>query len=104
MKLIVSLVLLFSAPPSVAGEAPNSAAGEPAAVREAPELLLLEKELTRKLDEKKEWRVTPEQYLEWKTEFRARLDATLVSPFNQRLEKRSRNFRRRADSVTARSA
>lgn len=53
MKLFLSLVLLFSAPPSIAGDISNPAAVVPAAVREAPELLVLEKDLTSKLNEKK---------------------------------------------------
>lgn len=82
MKFFLALTLLFCPLPGVADDAADPAAGEPNATVVAkkahPDLLRLEKELTRKLDEKKDGLVTPEQYQAWTGEFRARLAAAMA--------------------------
>ncbi len=82
MKIFLALALLFCPLPGLAGDAAGPATGEPgatAATKKAhPDLFRLEQELSRKLDDKKDGRVTPEQYQAWKGEFRARLDAAIA--------------------------
>lgn len=82
MKIFLALALLFCPLPGLADDAVGSAAeeaGATAATKKAhPDLLRLEQELARKLDDKKDGRVTPEQYQPWKGEFRARLDAAIT--------------------------
>ena len=62
MNLILALVLLQPAFP-VRAAAPDA----------HPELLRLEQDLTRKQDDKKESRITAEEYAEWETGFRSLL-------------------------------
>lgn len=85
MKIFLALALLFCPLPGLADAATGpateeaGAAGATAATNKAhPDLLRLEQELSRKLDDKKDGRVTPEQYQAWKGEFRARLDAAIA--------------------------
>ena len=82
MKLLLALALLFSALPGNADDVADPATEGPgaavAAKKAHPDLLRLEQELTRKLDEKQDGRITPEQYQAWKSKFRARLDAAMT--------------------------
>ena len=82
MKIFLVLALLFCPLPGLADDAAGPVSEEPgaaAATKKAhPDLLRLEQELSRKLDDKKDGRVTPEQYQAWKSEFRARLDAEIA--------------------------
>lgn len=82
MKLLLALALIFCPLPGLADDTAGPASealGATAATKNAhPDLLRLEQELARKLDDKKEGRVTPEQYQTWKGEFRARLDAVIA--------------------------
>ena len=82
MKLFLALALLCFAIPGLTVDIANPAAGEPGArvteKKTHPAILLLEQDLTHKLAEKKDGRVTPEQYQAWKSEFRAHLDATMA--------------------------
>lgn len=82
MKIFLALLLLFCPLPGLADNAAGPAAGEPGATaptkKAHPDLLRLEQELSRKLDDKKDGHVTPEQYQAWKGEFRARLDAAIT--------------------------
>ncbi|MDP3542645.1 MAG: hypothetical protein Q8T11_09300 [Elusimicrobiota bacterium] len=79
MKTLLVLALLFCPLSGLADDVPSSAPEEPGATivtqKAHPDLLRLEQELSRKLDDKKDGRVTPEQYQAWKGEFRERLDA-----------------------------
>src|SRR4030067_539966 len=82
MKLLLALTLIFHALPALADDAADSAVEKPGAAATAkkahPDLLRLEQDLTRKLDEKNDGRVTPEQYQAWIGEFRACLDAAMA--------------------------
>lgn len=81
MKTFLVLALLFcplsGRADNVAGPAPSEP-GATIATKAHPDLLRLEQELSRKLDDKKDGRVTLEQYQAWKGEFRARLDAAIT--------------------------
>jgi hypothetical protein len=64
MQLFFALVLFLSAQPSLAGDVANPVTEQtevPVTVEKAhPDLFRLEQALTRKLDEKKDGRVTPD--------------------------------------------
>lgn len=68
MKLILALALLLPAFPAGA-----------AAPEAHPDLLRLEQDLTRKQDDKKESRITPEEYREWESGFRSLLEVAEAS-------------------------
>lgn len=82
MKLLLALALLCSTLPGRAGDISDPAVGEPGAVVAAkqahPDLLRLERDLTRELDEKKDGLITSKQYQAWKIDFRARLAAAMA--------------------------
>lgn len=82
MKLILALALLYCPLLGLADDVVGPAAKETRATdatkKAHSDLLRLEQDLTRKLDDKKDGRVTPEQYQAWKGEFRARLDAAIA--------------------------
>lgn len=82
MKLVLALTLLCYTLPGLAGDTTDPVAGEPSSrvtmEKAHPDILHLEWDLTRKLADKKDGRVTPEQYQAWKIEFRAHLDATMA--------------------------
>ncbi|MDO8756743.1 MAG: hypothetical protein Q7J64_01915, partial [Elusimicrobiota bacterium] len=82
MKNFLVLALLFCPLSGLSDDVAGPASEEPGATivtkKAHPDLLRLEQELSRKLDNKKDGRVTPEQYQAWKGEFRARLDAAIT--------------------------
>lgn len=82
MKTFLVLALLFcplsGLADDVAGPAPEEPGATIVTTKAHPDLLRLEQELSRKLDDKKDGRITPEQYQAWKGEFRARLDAAII--------------------------
>jgi len=82
MKIFLVLALLFCTlsglADDVAGPAPEEPGATVATKKAHPDLLRLEQEQSGKLADKKDGRVTPEQYQAWKGEFRARLDAAIV--------------------------
>jgi tetratricopeptide (TPR) repeat protein len=82
MKTSLVLALLFCPLSGLADDVAGSAPEEPgttiATKKAHPDLLRLEQELSRELDDKKDGRVTPEQYQAWKGEFRERLDAAIT--------------------------
>lgn len=82
MKIFLVLTLLCCPPASpaedAAGPAPEKPGATVATKKAHPNLLRLEQELSRKLDDKNDGRVTHEQYQAWKGEFRARLDAAIT--------------------------
>lgn len=82
MKFFLVLALHFCPLSGLANDVAGPASEDPGATvvtKEAhPELIRLEQELSRKLDDKKDGRITPEQYHAWKGEFRPRLDAAIA--------------------------
>ena len=82
MKTFLVLALLFCPLSGLADDVVGPVPDEPGATivtkKAHPDLLRLEQELSRKLDDKKDGRVTPEQYQAWKGDFRARLDAAIA--------------------------
>lgn len=82
MKIFLVLALLFCPLSGLAGDDAGPEQEKPGTTivtnNAHPDLLRLEQELSRKLDDKKDGRVTPEQYQAWKREFRARLDAAIT--------------------------
>lgn len=82
MKTFLILALLFCPLSGLADDVAGPATEEPGATittkKADPELLRLEQELSRKLEDTKDSRVTPEQYQAWKGEFRARLDTAIT--------------------------
>lgn len=76
------MALLFHALPGLSNDVANPAPGASdtqATTKKAhPDLRLLERDLTHKLTEKKDGRVTPEQYQAWKGEFRMHLNAAMA--------------------------
>jgi tetratricopeptide (TPR) repeat protein len=82
MKTFFVLALLFCPLSGLADDVAGPAPEEPGATivtqKVHPDLLRLEQELSRKLDDKNDGRVTPEQYHAWEGEFRARLDAAIT--------------------------
>lgn len=82
MKLPLVLALMFLALPALAdNETPpmTEKSGAAAELAKAhPDLLRLEKALSRKQEDKKSGRVPLEQYQKWETEFRTFLDATMA--------------------------
>lgn len=70
-----------------------------------PDLLRLERELARKLDEKKDGRITPERYRAWNDEFRVRLDdaASRVPPSPDNAAARARIMARLGENEEAHS-
>ncbi|MBI2387529.1 MAG: hypothetical protein HYV14_16185 [Elusimicrobia bacterium] len=81
MKLILALALLLPAFPAGA-----------AAPETHPDLVRLEQDLTRKQDDKKESRITAEEYAEWETGFRSLLEASeaKVPPSSENTAARAR--------------
>ncbi len=82
MKTFLVLALLFCPLSGLADDAAGPVSEEPGAAvatkKAHSDLLRLEQQLSRRLDDKKEGRVTPEQYQAWKGEFRARLDDAIT--------------------------
>lgn len=78
--MIIPLLLALLMPSSRALAAAAPAENIPAAVageKTHPDLVLLEKDLTRTQGEKKEGTLTPGRYQEWETGFRSRLSAAM---------------------------
>ena len=82
MKIFLFLALLFWPLPGLADDIAAPTPGESSATavtkKAHPDLIRLEQELSRKLDDKKDGRITLEQYQEWGGEFRTRLDAAIA--------------------------
>ena len=82
MKHFLALALFFcplsGLADDVAGPTPEVPGATVATNKAHPDLIRLQHELSLKLSDKKDGRVTPEQYETWKGEFRARLDAAVT--------------------------
>lgn len=109
MKIFLTLALLCCPLPGLADDAASPATGEPSATaattKAHPDLLRLEQELSRKLDDKKDARITPEQYQGWKGGFRTRLDAVIsrVPPLPDNTAAHARIMAQLGESEAARA-
>lgn len=87
--LLLALLMPISYAFAAGANAPteSDAPAAVAAKKTHPDLVFLEKDLTRAQDEKKEGKLTPERYSEWEMDFRSRLSAAMErippSPVNQ---------------------